>query len=72
MKLSKDYLQERLKDTSVQALAEEIADATAVAGVDRDATIEKYKQMLRPLAPAKEVLAIDLLESMGIHVVRIS
>lgn len=74
MKLSKEYLEERLKNTSVQDLAEEIADETAkqYPNQDRQATIEKYKRMLRPLAPIKEVSAQELMQDMGIHVVRIS
>lgn len=72
MKLTKNYIEERLKNTSVQALAEELEKTTHVQGVDVLATIEKYKRMLTPLAPVKEILATDMLESMGIHVVRIS
>lgn len=72
MKLSKEYLTERLQNTSVQDLAEELTDKTAVAGMDRAATIKRYKTMLRPFAPKKEMTATELMESMGIHVVRIN
>ena len=74
MKLSKEYIVQRLQNTSVQALAVELANQTAKQhpNQDTEATIEKYKDMLRPLAPAKEVTAKEMFESMGIHVVTIA
>jgi hypothetical protein len=71
MKLSKEYILTRLQTTSVHDLAVEIAGQTVVNGVDLPATVRKYEAMLKPLAPV-EVKASDLMESMGIHVVRIS
>lgn len=77
MKLSKEYLTERLKSTSVTELATEIADKMAATyhGADlinRAATIAKFEAMLKPLAPKKEITAAEMFESMGITVVRVA
>lgn len=72
MKFTKEYIEQRLLNSSVQDLAEELEKATHVPNSNVQATIDKYKDMLRPLAPAKEVTTTELFESMGINVVRVS
>lgn len=75
MKLSKEYVIERLQNTSVHDLAVEIAEASAAnirPGVDMDATVKKFEAMLAPLAPVQPKTAADMMADMGIHVVRIS
>lgn len=74
MKLTKEYIVHRLLTTSVADLAVELANQTAkqYPTQDTEATIEKFKDMLRPLAPVKEVTAKEMFEGMGIHVVTIA
>ena len=71
MKLSKQYLQERLQTTSVEALASEIFETMhkdyTGALVDKEKTITKFEAMLKPLAP-KTIKATDLARSLGIEV----
>lgn len=70
MQLSKEYIVNRLKNTSVQDLAKELAEATAVPGTDMPATITKFEKMLKPLAPkTTEVNAMDFMRANGVHVV---
>lgn len=73
MKLSKEYITERLKNTSIHDLAQEIAeDAKAgyPAGTlfDMESTITKFEKMLAPFAPVK---ATDLMQSMGVAVTEV-
>jgi hypothetical protein len=74
MKLSKEYLVTRLQTTSVDDLANEITSTMlgnyqGAGIVDRDATVEKFKKMLAPLAPIK---AVDLARANGITVVEVA
>lgn len=70
MKISKDYIIERLQNTSVEDLAAELTVQTQseYAGVDVAATQAKFEAMLKPLAP-KTIKAVDLARQMGITVV---
>jgi hypothetical protein len=75
MKLTQEYIIERLQTTSVHDLAVELAGESAeifraAGGIDLPATIKKYESMLKPLAPV-EVKAADLMESMGVNVVKV-
>lgn len=74
MKLSREYITERLKNTSVHELAVELTDEMAEAYkgrgiIDRNATIAKFEKMSAPFAP-KTVTATDVMQSMGVKVVR--
>lgn len=73
MKLSREYITNRLQNTSVHDLALEIAeDAKAgyPAGTlfDMDSTIAKFEKMLTPFAPVK---ATDLMQSIGVAVTEV-
>ena len=74
MKLSREYITDRLKNTSVQDLAAELADQTAEAykgrgTMDRAATIAKFKAMLEPLAPkTTKIRATDVMAGLGVQV----
>lgn len=72
MQLSRDYIIERLENTSVDDLARELAEKAAAQypKTDIPKTIEKFKAMLKPLAPV-EVKATDLARSMGIDVIEV-
>lgn len=76
MKLSKEYIIERLKTTSVTELATELTDKmeaayTGTAIVQRAATIAKFEGMLAPLAP-KTVTAVDFARANGITVTEVA
>lgn len=76
MKLSKEYLSQRLLDTTPHALATELTDKMEAAYkgtglVQRAATIAKFEAMLTPLAP-KTIKATDFMEANGITVVRVA
>ena len=76
MQLTKEYVQNRLQNTSVHALAVEIATTTTkqYAGngrVEFEATVAKFEKILAPLAP-KTITAVDAMETLGIHVVRVT
>lgn len=73
MKLSKEYIIERLQNTSVHDLAQEIAEdakSNYPAGTlfDMESTISKFEKMLTPFAPVK---ATDLMQSMGVTVTEV-
>lgn len=75
MKLSKEYIIDRLASTSVHDLAVEIATKQLEGfktptgySVDFTATVAKYEAMMKPLAPVK---ATDAMRSLGVTVVEV-
>lgn len=75
MKLSKQYVTERLTSTSMHDLAVEIATDQLKGfktptgySVDFTATVAKYEAMMKPLAPVK---ATDAMRSLGVTVVEV-
>lgn len=72
MKLSKEYILERLQTTSVHDLALEIAQNTSKEYpsyyVDMEATVAKFEKQLAPLAPIK---AVDLMRAHGVEVTQL-
>lgn len=74
MKLSKDYIIERLKTTTVDDLAQEIAqdmaDNNPGAAIDMAATVTKFTAMIKPYAP-KTMKATDLMRANGVTVIEV-
>ena len=82
MKLSTEYITNRLKETSVHDLAVEIAKDTAEQTekvafskgcayvFDMDATVAKFEKMIQPYAP-KTITAADALNALGVQIVRV-
>lgn len=73
MKLTKQYITERLQDTTVSDLAREIAEEAKQhypvgTQFDMDATITKFEKMLTPFAPTT-VKATDAMRALGVAVV---
>jgi len=73
MKLTVEYIQERLQDTNVDDLALEIATDTArqYANVNMAETVAKFKKMITPYAPLT-VKATDFMRANGVNVIEIN